>query len=242
MRHFFAPPPDSSGTISLDGVDARHLARVLRAQPGERITVADGLGGQWEAQLETVAAELVTARALKERPVQSEPAVRVTLLTAWSRAGKWEHVLQKAVELGAARITPFCTPRCLGSLPSDKLPRLQSIAREAAMQSKRGIIPEISPSMSFADAIGLAGAHDIALFCYEAEDQLSLREALDSTQPRSVAIVTGPEGGFSPEEVLLARQANCQIVSLGPRILRCETAPLAALTATLAFLGELDPQ
>ena len=242
MQHYFTPPPDSGGMVSITGQDALHLARVLRVRAGGHVTVTDGMGGRWKTEIVSASTELVEARVVAVLPAPPEPAVGVTLFVARSKADKWEHVLQKAVELGAVRLTPFSSSRCVGVFSEARLPRLRGIAREAAMQSGRGVVPTVDKPVSYAEAVGRAAGCELALFCYEEARELSLRMALSGRTPRSVAILTGPEGGFSHEEAAYAKQAGCLPVSLGPRILRCETAPLAALTMTLALLGEMEPQ
>ena len=163
---------------------------------------------------------------------------------AFAKAEKLEHVVQKATELGAGEIVAFPSSRCVAK-PDDKalskkLERWQKIAASAAEQSGRGRIPQVRALGSFREAVLEASGCDLALFLYENEKTLSLRDCLNTGGYRSVSIMTGPEGGFSEEEVALAAEINMKICSLGPRILRCETAPLCALTAVLYASGALD--
>ena len=122
-----------------------------------------------------------------------------------------------------------------------KLDRWRKLAAAAAEQSGRGLIPEVDVAASYKDAIRQAAQAELPVFLYENEDRLSLRSAVESAAPKSAAVVTGPEGGFSEEEVEAAKQAGLRICSLGPRILRCETAPLCALSALMFASGALDP-
>ena len=163
---------------------------------------------------------------------------------AYAKAEKLEHVIQKATELGAYEIVAFPSSRCVSKPDekslSKKLERWQKIAASAAGQSGRGRIPQVRAVGTFREAVEQAAKSDLALFPYENEQTLSLRACLQSGSFQTVSIMTGPEGGFSEEEVLWAGQKNMKICSLGPRILRCETAPLCALTAVLYATGALD--
>jgi 16S rRNA (uracil1498-N3)-methyltransferase len=160
---------------------------------------------------------------------------------AFAKSDKFEHVLQKATELGAAAIVGFPSARCV-SRPDEriakKLERWQKITRSAAEQSGRGCIPEVRVLPSYAEAVRAAAEAELGLFFYENERTVSIRDAI-SAQPRSISLMTGPEGGFEAGEVALAEQAGLTVCSLGPRILRCETAPLCALSAVLYATGQI---
>jgi 16S rRNA (uracil1498-N3)-methyltransferase len=163
---------------------------------------------------------------------------------AFPKADKLEHVIQKATELGAAEIIAFPSQRCV-SKPDPKslekkLERWQKIASSAAEQSGRGQIPRVRVLSSFAEAVNLAAEAELATLLYENEENFSLRSALSGASFKTVALMTGPEGGFTEDEVAAAKKAGLSICTLGPRILRCETAPLCALTAVLFACGELD--
>ena len=163
---------------------------------------------------------------------------------AYAKADKLEHVIQKATELGAYEIAAFPSSRCVMRLDATgaqkKLDRWQKIAASAAAQSGRGRIPQVLALPSFADAVKRAAGCELALLPYENEHALSLRRAVGEAAFETVSIMTGPEGGFSEDEVRLAQEAGMQICTLGPRILRCETAPLCALSAVLYAAGALD--
>ena len=189
-------------------------------------------------------------------PCAAEPRARVSVYLAFPKADKAEHVIQKAVELGAAEIVLFPSRYCV-SRPDDrslgkKLERWQKIARSAAEQSGRGVIPPVRAAESYAGALAEAGKADVPILFYENEERYSLHEALAEApagssiacplaQNRSISVslMTGSEGGFSGEEIVQARAAGSRICTLGPRILRCETAPLAGLTAVMYALGEI---
>ena len=163
---------------------------------------------------------------------------------AYAKADKLEHVIQKATELGATEIVAFPSSRCV-SRPDEKslakkLERWQKIAASAAEQSGRGRIPSVLTVNSYREAVERAARSELPLFPYENERTVSLRAAIGPAQFHTAAIMTGPEGGFSEDEVQLAEEAGMKICSLGPRILRCETAPLCALSAVLYAAGALE--
>ena len=175
---------------------------------------------------------------------KSEAAVFCSVYMAFAKADKFEHVIQKATELGAAELVAFPSARCV-SRPDErslakKLERWQKIAVSAAEQCGRGCIPRVTALYSFREALAHASHAELRLLPYENEQSLSLRAALEGSPLRTVAIMTGPEGGFEPDEVALAQEYGFQSCTLGPRILRCETAPLCALTAILYAAGALD--
>ena len=231
------------GFLVLSGENAAH-AKVLRLKSGDSVTVCDGDGCDYACTVSDVSPGRISLVVHSQSPSAAEPSVRCSVYMAYAKADKFEHVIQKATELGACEIVAFPSTRCV-SRPDEKSlekkrERWQKIAASAAEQSGRGKIPEVITVESFAHAVRRSCKSDLALFPYENEQRLPLRTALGTGNYDSVSIMTGPEGGFTPEEVALARGAGMQICSLGPRILRCETAPLCALTAVLFAAGDLD--
>ena len=163
---------------------------------------------------------------------------------AYPKGDKLETVIQKAVELGAARIIPFESSRCIKRPKAEKVDkqtaRLERIAEEAAKQCGRARIPTVTHPHGFNEMLRAISEVELPMICYENEDGLTIKSAIKNIQPpKSVAIIVGSEGGFSPEEVSAALEAGCKSVSLGNRILRCETAPLYALSA-ISYEFELD--
>ena len=147
------------------------------------------------------------------------------------------------MELGVRRIVPFSGARCVvrlsGKDAERKAERWQKIAAAAAKQSGRGIVPEVCAPVAFSEVCAAAGSVDLPLFCYECEEEHALKRALSAAPFSSAAVVIGPEGGFEQDEVSRAREAGFRIVSLGRRILRCETAPLCAVCAILYHTDNL---
>jgi 16S rRNA (uracil1498-N3)-methyltransferase len=242
MARFFVDPDAlASDQIVLTGENAQH-ARVLRLKAGEEVLVCDGQGSECRCRVEEVSKDAVEVSVLERRPATSEAAVQVSVYMAFPKADKLEHVIQKATELGAYEIVAFPSARCI-SKPDDKslkkkLERWQKIAASAAEQSGRGRIPEVIVLPSFAAALERAARADKALLFYENERATTLRMALECGDFRTVSLMTGPEGGLEEKEVEQAGSAGLRVCTLGSRILRCETAPLCALSAVMYAAGE----
>jgi len=239
MTRFFVSREEMAGEkLTLSGENAQH-AKVLRLKVGEPVLLCDGEGQECLCEITSVDPwELVVT---ERRASQSEAAVRVSVYMAFPKADKLEHVIQKATELGAYEIVAFPSARCV-SRPDEKslkkkLERWQKIAASAAEQSGRGRIPQVVVLKSFSEALNRASQADKALMFYEHEEALTLKMALSGPY-RTVSLLTGPEGGLEEGEVAQARAAGLQVCTLGKRILRCETAPLCALSAVMYDSGE----
>ena len=241
MPRFFIDR-DLSGQqfFTLEGQQAAH-AKVLRLSRGETVTVSDASAKEYTCTVSDISSTQICLVVQKESVSDAEPAVPVTVYMAFAKGDKLEHVIQKATELGASAIVAFPSSRCVAkydaALLKKKLPRWQRIAESAAEQSGRGRIPAVSTADSYAQALSMAAEAELPLFFYENEHARTLTAAL--SQPyHSVSIVTGPEGGFSTLEAEQAEAAGLQVCTLGKRILRCETAPLCALSAVMYASGE----
>ena len=244
MTRFFVSPEEmGENFLVLTGENAAH-AKVLRLKTGDMVTVCDGQGRECNCTVSDVSPGQVSLVAHHWGNSRGEAVVPVRIFMAFPKADKLEHVIQKATELGAYEIAAFPSSRCVLKLDAasaeKRRERWQKIAASAAAQSGRGRIPQVLVLPSFEDAVQRAAGCELALFPYENEHALSLRRAIGSAQAKTVSIMTGPEGGFSDEEVLFAQHAGLQVCTLGPRILRCETAPLCALSAVLFAAGALD--
>lgn len=242
MARFFVEPSEmNTEEIVLTGENAQH-AKVLRLKEGEQVLVCDGAGLECLCEVSDVSSREITVRVMEKRPSATEASVQVSVYMAFPKADKLEHVIQKATELGAYEIVAFPSSRCI-SKPDDKslkkkLERWQKIAASAAEQSGRGRIPEVMVLPSFAAALERASRADKALLFYENEHATTLRMALEEGKWETVSLLTGPEGGLEEKEVVQARAAGLQVCTLGSRILRCETAPLCALSAVMYAAGE----
>ncbi len=242
MTRFFVEEQDLSGdTLHLTGENFQH-AKVLRLKPGEKLLACDGQGREAVCAVRAAGSTELELEILERRESETEAAVRVSVYMAFPKADKLEHVIQKATELGAYEIVAFPSARCV-SRPDEKslrkkLERWQKIAASAAEQSGRGRIPQVLVLGSFAQALKRAGQTDKPLLFYENEHAVTLRMALEAGSWNTVSLLTGPEGGLEEAEVDQARKAGFQVCTLGKRILRCETAPLCALSAVMYAAGE----
>ncbi len=239
VRFFVEPGELAAGEMILTGENAQH-ARVLRLKAGEEVLVCDGEGHECLCRVADAASWQLEIR--ERRGSESEAAVRVSIYMAYPKADKLEHVIQKATELGAYEIVAFPSARCI-SKPDEKslkkkLERWQKIAASAAEQSGRGRIPQVLTLPSYQAALQRAGQADKALMFYENEQAVTLKMALSAGQFQTVSLLTGPEGGLEEREVAYARDAGLEVCTLGKRILRCETAPLCALSAVMYHAGE----
>ena len=239
VRFFVSTVELAQQEVELTGENAQH-AKVLRLKPGETVLICDGEGQ--EGVCEVISTDAWLLRVQHRRASTAEAAVKVSVYMAFPKADKLEHVIQKATELGAYEIIAFPSARCV-SRPDEKslkkkLERWQKIAASAAEQSGRGRIPEVHILKSFPEALSRAASADRALMFYEHEEALTLKMALSAREYRTVSLLTGPEGGLEEAEVAQARGAGLQVCTLGKRILRCETAPLCALSAVMYDAGE----
>ena len=236
-RFFVEPEVFASSRIFLTDENAQH-AKVLRLKTGEQVLVCDGNGH--EALCAVV--DTTELEVLQRKDSETEPNVLVSVYMAFPKADKLEHVIQKATELGAFEIVAFPSARCV-SRPDEKslkkkLERWQKIAASAAEQSGRGRIPQVVLLNSFTEAVQRAVKAEKALLFYENEQATTLNMALSNSEYHSVSLLTGPEGGLEEKEVLQAQSAGMAVCTLGKRILRCETAPLCALSAVMYDAGE----
>ena len=242
MTHFFVTEDELNlDFITLTDENAAH-ARVLRLKEGEQVLVCDGQGRECLCAVETMDNRAVSLSVLERRESGSEPVVKASIYMALPKSDKLEHVIQKATELGVYEIVTFPTSRCV-SRPDEKslkkkLERWQKIAVSGAEQSGRGYIPQVVVLNSYAAALERAAKADKAIVFYENEHATTLHQALESGSYQSISLLSGPEGGFEESEIRQAQSAGLQVCTLGRRILRCETAPLCALSAVMYQAGE----
>jgi len=242
MHRFFISEESFAGdAVTIRGGQARQIATVLRLKPGNNITVLDDSGFEYEVVLSRVTPALVEGKSEGKIQGEGEPETSVTLYQALIKADRFEYVLQKGVELGVRHFTPFVSERCVAGKPSqNRLQRWQSIIREAAEQAKRSRLPILHTVMSFKEACEHVGLP--ALMLWEGEKTSGFASILRSPQfkkARALSIFVGPEGGFTAAEVELARRCGIVPVSLGKRILRTETAGMAAISAVMYERGEM---
>ncbi|MBO5867748.1 MAG: 16S rRNA (uracil(1498)-N(3))-methyltransferase [Oscillospiraceae bacterium] len=242
MTRFFVSPEEmQEDFLVLTGENAAH-AKVLRLKNGEQVSVCDGTGKECICTVSDVSSDCISLVVDHRQGSVSEPKVKVSVYMAFAKGDKLEHVIQKATELGAYEIIAFPSARCV-SKPDDKslrkkLERWQKIAASAAEQSGRGMVPQVSVVSSYKEALARANTANLAILFYENEQATTLQMALKENSYETVSILTGPEGGLEPREVQEAMDAGLRVCTLGKRILRCETAPLCALSAIMYDSGE----
>lgn len=246
MPRFFTQDITEMGGC-ITGEDAKHIAKVLRMKVGDELTVCDTKGRDYDCMIEEIGAGEVRLKVLSVAPSQSEPDVRVHLYQAMPKADKMETIIQKAVELGAASITPVMTRRCVSRPDAKsmdkKLVRYNRIALEAAKQCGRGVVPPVLPLLELPQALEQMQRTGCPILFYEnaiAPAKQVIAKAMESGKELEIAVLIGAEGGFDEDEVALAMEYGCHVLSLGKRILRCETAPLAALTILMYETGNME--
>ena len=238
MHRFFTSDIQAH-TAAVRGEDVKHISRVLRLRVGDCVQLCDGQGNECDASIASIAPDAVTFETQPWRRAKSEPDVSVTLFQCLPKAGKMETIIQKCVELGACGFVPVQSERCVVVLKppyEGRIERWQRVSEEAAKQSRRGIVPVVAlpeplKSLDFS-------AFDTVLVAYENERTVSLKQALRSGAHKTIAIVIGPEGGFSEEEIAILTTRGATSVSLGTRILRTETAGMAMLAQ---IMYEVEP-
>lgn len=242
MTRFFVRPEEMAEKfITLTGENAAH-AKVLRIKSGEQLVVCDGAGNECLCTVSDVSSGQVSLVVVNKQFSESEASVPVSVYMAFAKGDKLEHVIQKATELGAYEIVAFPSARCVSKPDAkslkNKLERWQKIAASAAEQSGRGRIPEVLVVDNYKSALERAAQADLGILFYENEACTTLRMALESASFGSISLLTGPEGGLDTAEVDQAVAAGLRVCTLGKRILRCETAPLCALSAVMYHIGE----
>lgn len=242
MPRFFVESSQVAGdAITIAGDDARHLIQVLRARTGQAVEVSDGQH-IYQTRIRAIENSTVNLDIIETHETKAEPRLFVTLYQAIAKGERMDWAIQKAVELGAGRIVPVLTRYTVVQLDAQKAQkraeRYRRIAAEAAKQCRRDMVPEVTAPIPFAEAIANADA-PLKLIAWEAEGRGLSCMLRFMGVPASVDICIGPEGSFSEEEIDSARTAGWRSVSLGPRILRTETAGAALLSALMYWAGEM---
>jgi len=245
MPRFFTAPFMGDDVV-ISGDDATHIQRSLRMREGEQLTLCDGKGCDCLCEIVGFPGNEVSLRVVERVPSTCEPDVFVTLIQAIPKGDKMELIIQKSVELGVSRIIPVETVRCISRIDGDaaraekKQKRWQKIANEAAGQSGRGILPQVMPAIGWkALLVWLAEQeNDIKIVLYEGGGE-PLRGLIKPECP-GVVLIVGPEGGFDPHEIEGLNTVGVCCATFGPRILRCETAPIAALAVMMELTNNLE--
>ena len=239
VRLYVSPEKLQGARATIDEAAHSHLIKVLRLAPGAEIQVFDGTGTVIEARIESVGKSSVEI-TLGERFQVPGPLCAITLLQSLPRGERMDFIVQKTTELGVARIVPVLTEFGMVKPSASRRQRWQTIAEEAARQCGRADVPEIVDFLTLRPALAqFAGKEDTRFMLWEGERTCSFRAAL-AAGPREVALLVGPEGGFSHAEVSAAGESGFVPVSIGPRILRAETAAMVAVALAQAAAGGLD--
>ena len=224
-------------SVMIEGSDVNHIKNVLRMKPGEKIRISGPAGENYFCEIAEIEDSFVRASILEKDETGTELPNRIYLFQGLPKNDKMELIIQKAVELGAYRVVPVSMKRSVVKLDAKKADakrkRWNAVSESAAKQSKRSLIPEVAPLMTYKEAVKEAAGYDMVLLPYESADGIRKTRELLGTD---IAVFIGPEGGFEDEEVELARENGAEIVTLGKRILRTETAGLCMLSALMLQL------
>jgi 16S rRNA (uracil1498-N3)-methyltransferase len=246
LHRFFVSREDIRGDEVGLGEQGHQIRDVLRLKAGEHIIVLDNEGAEFEVVLTAVGRNEVKGQVIEERPARGEPEVQITLYQSLLSREKFEWVLQKCTEVGVTRFVPVVTSRSIvrdsDSIKPNKMTRWQRIIQEAAEQSHQGRIPELGQAIKLEEAMGQFGAFDLTLIASPQSDAVSLRKCLGrgSKKTGAIALLVGPEGGFTEEEVKRCSSSGAMAFGLGRRILRTETAAVVACALVLYELGQME--
>ena len=244
-RFFVSESGFEEQEVRLSAEQAHQVCHVLRLKAGDAIVVLDNAGNEYDVTLATVTKKETKGKIISQRPASGEPRVRMTLFQSLLAREKFEWVLQKGTEIGVTRFVPVQTERSIvraKQIDTKKLTRWRRILTEAAEQSHRGRIPEIDAALTWSETLPQFAHFDRSLIAATSGQTYALREALPSADkpPASIAILIGPEGGFSDNEVRQLRDNGATPINLGPRILRTETAAMVLPAIILHELGEMQ--
>ncbi len=245
MPRFFVEKSNIfSQDINITGEDVNHIKKVLRLNCGDEVTVCDGEGTDYDVEIESFEPGCIRARILSTARNTSEPGTSIILFQGIPKSDKMDFIIQKSVELGVNKIVPVMTDRTIVRIENtkdaqNKASRWQRISMEAAKQSNRGIIPKIDMPVTYDNAVKLLREMQLGIIPYENETRNSLKKCLSKSKYKQIGIMIGPEGGFTENEIVKAVTAGIQPVTLGPRILRTETAGIAVLSILMYELGDM---
>ncbi|CAG7634595.1 16S rRNA (uracil(1498)-N(3))-methyltransferase [Paenibacillus allorhizosphaerae] len=251
QRYFITPAQFAGDTVLIQGDDAHHLIRVMRAKPGDAFIVSDGESREAIVKVRSVGKDEVLADPVEWLSMENEPLVDIWIAQSLPKGDKMELVIQKGTEIGAALFLPFVSERTVVQLDSKKegkrVDRWQKIAKEAAEQAHRNKVPVVESPLTWKELLQRVSEADCAWICYEKESTQELRSAIQQALApkegtagrRKLILIIGPEGGFTEQEVTAAEAAGCRSISLGKRILRTETAAMVGLTCILYEAGEM---
>lgn len=236
-----------SDYIMITGEDVKHIRNVLRLKAGEEIVLCNGKGIDYIAVIDRFGSNEIKASIRDVKQSCSEPTLEVVLFQGIPKANKMDFIIQKSVELGVKSIFPVITERTVVKFKSDrdiekKVKRWQRISLEAAKQCNRGIIPSIELPITFENALELSKDTELKIIPYEKQTRYSIKRCISNSNVKKAAVYIGPEGGFEDAEIEKARLFNIEPVTLGPRILRTETAAVAVLSILMYEVGDIGDE
>ena len=244
MRYFFIEPAALlKPTVAIDGSEVRHIKKVLRLKPGDQIRLFDGEGFEYEAIICRFAGDRVELKINQKLPGTRESPVQIAVAQALLKEKKMDRLLRHLCELGLTHWIPFISEHSIPQPGQKRMPgrveRWNRILKESAKQCRRARLPEICQTLVFEEVLDYGRFCDLMIIFYENESA-SLNSVISRTaHPQKILVIMGPEGGFSDHEISKARAAGCLVAGLGPRILRAETATIAAVTLVQGLLGDM---
>lgn len=243
MRSFFTEPENVFENQIYLTEDVSHIKKVLRMEVGDEANVFDGSGAVYKVSFLEILKDKVVCEILEKSFSESEAEVEVTLYQGVPKSDKMEQIIQKCTELGIKRIIPVMMDRCVSKLEknSDKIKRWNKISREAAKQSGRGVVPRVEEGITFKEAISHIKTNELSIMPYEImghEGKKGLKEILSDKKVKTIGVIIGPEGGFSDAEAEFAKESGINMVGLGKRILRTETAGSTVLSVIMYEYNE----
>ncbi|MCL2404775.1 MAG: 16S rRNA (uracil(1498)-N(3))-methyltransferase [Defluviitaleaceae bacterium] len=240
-KYFFKPSARDGDIVRFTGSTAHHMLHVLRLRVGQEVILCDGNGIDYHSTLESIMVKPDTAdfKIHSHSPSMTEPAIPITLFQGLPKGDKLDWIIEKTIEMGITKIIPVCTARTVVKVKdaAKKAERFARISESAASQSMRGIIPEVTPPISFNEAVANHDSTSTCLIAYEKENHRTINTLESGVIPKSISLWVGPEGGFEDYEVQTLKDKGGRTISLGPRILRTETAGLVALAQILCIYG-----
>ena len=241
MAHRYFLTDIKNGLATVEGSEAVHLCRVMRIKSGDEVILCDNSGFDYRAVAKDVNEKLITFDIIEKTKNAAEPTKSLTVYMALPKSDKLEFIVQKACELGAKKLVPFVSEFCVAQKSKkedSKKARLAKISAEAAKQCGRSTPMEIGDTLTFKQLLGEICANDINLFFYEHADMPLAK--VDFADRQNVGVIIGSEGGFSEKECALLGEKGAVTISLGKRILRCETAAVSAITLAMYTMGEME--
>jgi 16S rRNA (uracil1498-N3)-methyltransferase len=246
MRYFFIEPAAlQKPIVTIEGSEVRHIKNVLRLQPGDQIRLFDGEGFEYEATIRRFLANRIEIKITHKSPGTKESPLKIVVAQALLKEKKMDRLLRHLCELGVTQWIPFISERSVPRPDPKRLPvrieRWNKIVKESLKQCRRTTLPEISETLTFEEVMSYGRSCDLMIIFYENESA-SLNSIISSSPqpiPQKILLIMGPEGGFSDQEIANAKADGCRVAGLGPRILRAETATLAACTLFQYLFGDM---